>query len=43
MIEGLKNAFKDNVKFFIVVGIGLGCMIVFLLFSYGWKALNSRS
>jgi len=43
MIEGLKNAFKDNVKFFIIVGIGLACMIVFLLFSYIWKAFNTRS
>jgi len=42
MIEGLKSAFKDNVKFFIIVGIGLGCMVIFLLFSYFWKALHTR-
>lgn len=43
MIEALKNAFKDNVNFFIIVGIGLGCMVVFLLFSYIWKAFHNHS
>jgi hypothetical protein len=36
--DGLMNAFKQNVKFFIIIGIGLLCMIGFLILSFFWSA-----
>lgn len=38
--EGLSKAFNDNKKFLIGIGIGLLCMILFLIFSYFWSAFN---
>lgn len=40
--DGLMNAFKQNVKFFIIIGIGLLCMIGFLILSFFWSAAKSR-
>jgi hypothetical protein len=38
--EGLSKAFNYNKKFLIVLGIGLACMVLFLIFSFFWSAFN---
>ena len=40
--DGLMNAFKQNVKFFIIIGIGLLCMIGFLILSFFWSAAKGH-